>query len=134
MTMCFSHNFHNKTSNIEVSEKLTEFHKFFWAINCCSYNTHNFPEIFAFPIFAKFSHFTKIFSQNFRIFARKKNSLNFASFSLYLFSRKNAKVCEMRTKIFAFFSVTFRSLETLVSTSLKWANFFWHGIQLFFIK
>ena len=25
-----------------------EFHKFFWAINCCSYNTHGFHEIFAF--------------------------------------------------------------------------------------
>ena len=39
-------------------------------------------------------------------------------FYLFLFSRKNAKfrekVCEMQTKIFAFFRETFRSLETLM--------------------
>ena len=65
--------------------------EFFCAINCCSYNTYGFREIFAF-------------------------SRNFASFSLNLFSRKNAKfrekVCEMRTKIFAFFRETFCSLVT----------------------
>ena len=75
-----------------------EFHKFFWGTNCCSYNTRGFHEIFAFRIFAKFSHF--------------------AMFSFNFFSRKNAefgeKVCEMRPKIFAFFRETFRSLETLL--------------------
>ena len=67
-----------------------------------------------FRIFAKFSHFA---------FSR-----NFASFSLNIFSRKNAKfrekVCEMRPKIFAFFRETFRSLETLVETrkyALVWS-------------
>ena len=54
-----------------------EFHKFFWGINCCSYNTHGFHGIFA--------------------------------------SRE--KICEMRPKIFAFFLETFRSLETLISTT-----------------
>ena len=64
---------HNKTSNIEVSEQ-----RFFWAINCCSYNTHGFHEIFAFRI------------KNFR-------QILFSKISLDLFS----KICEMWTKIFA---------------------------------
>ena len=73
-----------------------EFHKFFSGINCCSYNTHGFHVIFAF--------------RNLREKFSREISLN-------LFSRKNAKfrenVCEMGTKIFAFFRETFRSLELL---------------------
>ena len=67
-----------------------EFHKFFWAINCCSCNTYGFHEIFAFRIFAKFSHFAK-----FRFV--------FASFIFAKKAKFREKVCEMRTKIFAFF-------------------------------
>ena len=54
------------------------------------------------------------------IFSRDFFSRNFASFSLNSFSRKNSKisekVCEIRTKIFALFCETFRSLETLHRT------------------
>ena len=94
-----------------------EFHKFFWVIYCCSYNTHGFT---------KFSHFAKIFSRNFHI---SHFSRNFALFSLYLFSRKNAKlrdkICEMRTKIFAFFCETFRSLETLAVLHATFLLYTW---------
>ena len=54
---------HNKTLHIEVSEQRIPQ---VWAINCCSYNTHSFHEIFAFCIFAKFSHF---FTKCFRSFS-----------------------------------------------------------------
>ena len=72
----------------------------------------------------------KILSLFFSQFSQKYFSQNFASFlhfSLYLFSRKNAKfrgkVCEMRTKIFEFFRETFRSLETLLVSVSIFLNF-----------
>ena len=46
-------------------------------------------------IFAKFSHFRFVFAS-------------------FIFAKFREKVCEMRTKILAFFRETFRSLETLL--------------------
>ena len=61
---------HNKTSNMSYQSR--EFHKFFRAINCCSFKTHGFHKIFA--IF----HFTKSLrnaTENFRTFREMFRSL-----------------------------------------------------------
>ena len=51
-----------------------------------------------------------------------RNIASFSHFLLYSFSRKNAKflekVFEIRTKIFAFFGVSVRALETLIESKI----------------
>ena len=90
-----------------------EFHKFFLGINCCSYNTHGFHEIFAFRIFAKFSHFA--FREN--IFAKFSHFREISLCFRFIFFGKK---CEISQKSLQkanenlwFFRETFRSLETL---------------------
>ena len=75
----------HKTSNMRYQSR--EFHKFFWAINCCSYKTRGFHKI------SEFSHFAKIFSQNFCILHFRKNFFCkiLLCFLLHFISRNFAK-------------------------------------------
>ncbi len=58
-----------------MSYQSLEFHKFFWAINCCSYITNGFHKIFTFSRFAFSLHFfsrksLRNATENFCIFSR----------------------------------------------------------------
>ena len=76
---------------------------FFCALIIAAMTLNASSEFFPKNIFTKFSHFPKIFSRNFAPFSH--------FFRFFHFSRKIAKfrekVCEMRTKIFAFLAERF---------------------------
>ena len=58
---------HNKTSNVEISEQRIQ--QVFCTINCCSYNTYLFREIFAFRIFGKILCLNILFAKFCIVFA-----------------------------------------------------------------
>ena len=98
-----------------MSYQSREFHKFFWAINCCSYKTHGFHKIFA-------------FSRNFHIFAFHENIFTFCifvKFSHFALSQKyfrNIFFREMRPKIFGGNQVypAYSRLSTFDGTKVGW--------------
>ena len=102
----------------------TEFHKFFWGINCCSYNTHGFHKIFAFRIFAKFRFVFALF-----IFAKKceisrksfRNATeNFRIFSLNVsFARNPSEYMRYPSSSFSKFNIF------ICFFSLKRLSHFW---------